>query len=59
MFLTLGDVVIGVASLKQASVDFRMEGFHPPFEEFGSTGVFSDINDRKAGIAEGLGRSPC
>ncbi len=51
----LGEVLLVVAALEEAAVDFRVERFDPAVEQFGCAGVFGNVDDRQAGLAERLG----
>ena len=53
--LGLGEVLLVVAAVEQAAVDLRVEGLDPAVEQFGRAGVFGDIDDRQARLAQGLG----
>ena len=44
-----------VAPRQDAAMHFRMQGLDPAVEHFRKAGVFADVDDREAGVAQHLG----
>jgi hypothetical protein len=43
---------------QKPAMDFWVQGFHPPIQEFGKPGQIGDIADRQTGIGKRRSRAP-
>ena len=55
MFFRLGEVLLVIAAMEQSAVDLRVERLDATVEKLGCAGELRDVDDRQAGIPQGLG----